>query len=92
MSQINTLTGLASSATLREFVNEATKRRETSAGAPAPHDRVELSELGRFLDKLAGLPDVRVEKVAQVRAAISRGDYETPGKLDHAIEKLLVDI
>ncbi len=92
MNEISTVTGLASSATLREFVQQATPPAPAkSASAPAG-DRVEISELARFLSRVADLPDVRVEKVANARQSILRGDYETPAKLDHAIERLLTDL
>ncbi|MFQ5423264.1 MAG: flagellar biosynthesis anti-sigma factor FlgM [Phycisphaerae bacterium] len=90
MNEISTVTGLASSATLREFVEQAAPPAK-SASAPAG-DRVEISELAQFLSRVADLPDVRVEKVANARRSILRGDYETPAKLDHAIEKLLTDL
>jgi len=88
MANINALSTLPSSATLREFVERRTEKL-TDPGVRPSGDRIEISELGQFLSKLSELPDVRVEKVAKVRASILRGDYETPDKLDQAIEKLV---
>ena len=91
MSPINTVTGLASTATLRDFVSDVTSRRSKTT-PDETGDRVEFSELGRLLQDLSGLPDVRVQKVAEVRAAIRRGDYETPDKLDQAVERFMDDV
>ena len=55
-------------------------------------DRVEISEMARFLDKISRLPDIRREKVNAVRDEIARGVYETPEKLEKAIENLLKEL
>ena len=55
-------------------------------------DRVEISPIARMMSEVAALPDIRAEKVAQVRAEIQAGTYITPEKLDIAIERLLQDI
>jgi len=88
MANVNALSNLPSSATLREFVERRTEKLADPGVRPTV-DRLEISELGQFLSRLSELPDVRVEKVAKVRASILRGDYETPEKLDQAIEKFV---
>jgi len=69
--------------------------RVIEAASP-PHargrDRVEVSDLARYLGKLQAMPDVRVELVAQVRQALAEGAYETQDKLELAIERLAQDI
>jgi anti-sigma28 factor (negative regulator of flagellin synthesis) len=52
-------------------------------------DRVELSDRARFLDRMRQMPEVRLEKIRAVRASIAAGTYETEGKLEAAIERLL---
>ena len=52
-------------------------------------DQVELSDRAVLLSRLRELPPVRQGLIDQVRAAIERGDYDTPEKLDAAIEKML---
>ncbi|MCZ6698768.1 MAG: flagellar biosynthesis anti-sigma factor FlgM [Planctomycetota bacterium] len=91
MNEISTLGGLANTATLRDFLNDASPR---SPQVPSPDgsDRIEISEWARFLSRLAELPDVRVEKVANVRSAIDRGDYESAERLDRAIDRLVASL
>lgn len=70
---------------------EATK---PSGGIPnsIPVDRVEISQIARLMSEVSSLPEVRAEKIAQVRAEIEAGTYITPEKLDIAVERLLEDI
>ncbi|MDZ4830879.1 MAG: flagellar biosynthesis anti-sigma factor FlgM [Phycisphaerae bacterium] len=55
-------------------------------------DRVELSEHARWLDTLRSLPPIRAEKVAEIKAAIADGTYESDEKLNTVIDRLLEDI
>ena len=60
--------------------------------AGAATDTVDISETGRLLEMAAGLPDIRSDRVQQLRAEISQGSYETSDKLDMALERLLDEI
>ena len=68
----------------------------TSAAGPsgleAPQDEVELSAAARMLDRIQSDPQVRAERLAEIRAAIVAGTYETPEKMALAIERLLAEI
>jgi negative regulator of flagellin synthesis FlgM len=57
-----------------------------------PGDRVELSEHARYLDQLREVPDVRSDKVANIRQAIAEGTYQSDEKLGVAIERLLNEL
>lgn len=57
-----------------------------------PVDRVEISPMARLMTEISALPDIRAEKVAQVRAEIQAGTYITPEKFDLAVARLLEDI
>ena len=82
-------------------VNEATAAYRACAQAEAApaaprwaegRDRVELSEHARHLDAVRALPDVRMAKVEAIRQAIAGGTYESPEKLQSAIDGLLRDL
>ncbi len=63
---------------------------KTAANQPAtPRDAVEISAVGKMLDQASQSSDVRSERLAQIKAAIEAGEYETPEKLEAALEKLL---
>jgi len=88
MDRVDSVGTLASSNTLREFVNQALRKPDSGNTAVAD-DRVEISELASYLSKLAELPDARARKIVSVRNQIERGVYETPEKLDIATDRIL---
>ncbi len=57
-----------------------------------PVDRVEISPIAKMMNEVTSLPEVRAEKIAQVRAEIQAGTYITPEKLDVAVTRLLEGI
>jgi len=64
-----------------------------SAHAPTRGgDRVELSSAAQLLGKLRGLPEVRADLVARVRAQIDAGTYETDARIDAAVDALAEDL
>ncbi len=60
--------------------------------AGAPRDHVEISPLGKMLDGISRLPEIRHEKVEEVRAQIASGVYETPAKLELALDRLMDEL
>ena len=73
--------------------SDASQRRTDSADTTARrNDRVELSDHARLLDQLRELPNVRQDLVQQIRDAIAKGQYETPEKIDRALESLFADL
>ncbi|MGQ0635359.1 MAG: flagellar biosynthesis anti-sigma factor FlgM [Planctomycetaceae bacterium] len=63
-----------------------------AAGPTMPRDEVEISALGRMLDDASRVPGVREERLAQIKSAIEAGTYETPEKLQIALERMLTQI
>ena len=55
------------------------------------NDSVEVSQTAQLLAKLSSLPDVRQGLIDNVRSQIAKGAYETPQKLDTALESALED-
>ena len=55
-------------------------------------DKLELSEAGKIAAQLADVPDVREDRVAAIRQAISDGTYETEQRLSTALDALLDEI
>ena len=55
-------------------------------------DKVELSNTAQLLNKLRELPDVRQDMIDRIRAELAAGTYDTPEKMDAALEKLLDDL
>ena len=55
-------------------------------------DEVDISPEADFVAQIHELPDVRADRVAEIRPQIEAGAYETDDKLDVAIGRLLDEI
>jgi anti-sigma28 factor (negative regulator of flagellin synthesis) len=55
-------------------------------------DNLNSTPLGQVLQRIASMPDVRCEKVLEVRKSISNGQYELNERLDRVIERVLEDL
>jgi len=70
------------------------RRKATVKASPAKRKRSvkETETAQKLLAKLAQLPDVREELVQRVRSEIDEGTYETPERLDKAVENLMGEL
>lgn len=55
-------------------------------------DEVEISQHAELVSRVHDLPEIRTDRVTQLRAAIASGDYDTDEKLDLALDRLLAEI
>lgn len=55
-------------------------------------DQLDISPEADFVAQARDLPDIREDRVAQIRDQIRSGAYETPEKLDLALSRLLDEI
>jgi len=55
-------------------------------------DVVEISTAAALAAKIQEVPDVRADLVASVKHEIEAGTYETPERIEAAIDKLLDDL
>ena len=63
-----------------------------SAGSSPMGDRLDISEAGQLAGRMAEIPDIRAERVQELRSAILSGSYETEGRLSTALDRLLDEI
>lgn len=59
------------------------------SGLESPRDEVSISSAARLLEQARIDPNVRAERLAEIRTAIANGTYETPAKLEAAVERML---
>jgi len=64
----------------------------STAGTSSIGDRLDISEAGQLAGRLAEVPDIRADRVRDIRAAILNGTYETEAKLNTAVDRLLDEI
>ncbi len=57
--------------------------------APRSADRADISPMAHLLSKLRAMPEVRQELIDEVRAKIEQGGYDTPEKLDQAMNEMI---
>ena len=55
-------------------------------------DELEISDVARFLEEVREMPEVRQERINEIRAKIADGTYETDEKLQIALGRLLDEI
>ena len=66
---------------------QSAKAAAPQQGVGEVHDAVTLSVDG--VKAAGGTADIRFDRVNAIRAAIADGSYETPDKLDIALDRLL---
>lgn len=76
------------SAPHRGRVDSAPQTTSVSQGS----DQLDISDAGRVMNMLSEIPDIRQDRVNQLRAAIAGGRYETDDKLGAALDRLLDEI
>lgn len=64
----------------------------TTVPASEAVDAVEISSAARAMSLLDNAVDLRMERIAQIREAIARGDYETPEKIEYVVGRLLEEL
>ena len=52
-------------------------------------DNINTTPIGQVLKKIASLPEVRKEKVLDLRQQITKGEYDLNERLDVAVDKVL---
>ena len=62
------------------------------AGAASGGDRVEISNVARLLSAANSLPSVRQDVIDRVKSELAGGRYETPDKIQKAVDRLLDDL
>jgi negative regulator of flagellin synthesis FlgM len=55
-------------------------------------DELSISDAARAVDQVGQVPDMRMDRVEQIRTQIADGSYDTPDKLDIAVGRLLDEI
>lgn len=62
------------------------------AGGQAPADQVQISSKAQHLSALSQVPEVRMDRILQIREEIANGTYESPEKYEKAVDRLLKEL
>ncbi len=52
----------------------------------------DMADTLRFLEKVSRMPDIRFDKVRQMRELIARGNLETPERIEGTVRRLMDDL
>lgn len=69
-----------------------------ASSPPAPNgqvagaDQLDISREADLVSRMREIPEIRAERVAEIRAAIEAGTYETPDKMEIAVGRLLDEL
>src|SRR5262249_29752158 len=92
-SSMSSINSIGPNSPIQKIVQQPIQK-ETPVDPPAQipsADKLELSGMSHLLQALKS-NDIRVDKVADIRAQIEAGTYETEDKLDIAADRLLDDL
>jgi len=64
----------------------------TTSSSSSISDQLDISDAARMAERVGELPDIRADRVAELRSAILNGSYETQDKLSTAVSRLLDEI
>ncbi len=78
-------------------VTDAPRRATPGSDAQSPRragggDQVEVSDMSRYLARLRQVPEIREELVQEIRGQIESGAYDTPEKIESAIDAMLQEL
>jgi negative regulator of flagellin synthesis FlgM len=65
---------------------------EAPPASSTPVDELHLSDHGRLLEAARQLPEIRAQRVAEIRAALAEGTYDIESRLEAAVDRLLDEI
>ena len=73
----------------QKFDTEAANRPDSKVYGP---DEVEFSQEAQAASQTAETGEIRANRIADIRAQIQAGTYETPEKLELALKRMLGDL
>ena len=67
--------------------------KPTAIDRPGPiQDELEISDAAQLVEQVREMPEIRHDRVNEIRARIAEGTYETDQKLEIALGRLLDEI
>lgn len=91
MSQVNGISGYRQLPAVQQTQNRSSKGIEAISSVSSKPDSVEISPTAQLLSKISMFPEIRQEKVEEIRTQLANGTYDIDGKLPEAIDKFLDD-
>ncbi|MGE0605839.1 MAG: flagellar biosynthesis anti-sigma factor FlgM [Pirellulales bacterium] len=64
----------------------------SSSAGVSFRDDVQISDTAQLISRIHDLPEIRADRVNQIRSALANGTYLSDDKLDVALDRLLAEI
>jgi len=91
MNDINRISGFRRLHAVGQPPSGSSANIQQSQAPKKEQDMVEISPSALFMSKIAMLPEIRGDKVAQIKSELTAGSYDLEAKLSAAIDKFLED-
>lgn len=88
--RVNAQTEIQQIEKIREYQKNVEERRRERVSKKG--DAVEISEKGKLLSAIAKIPDIRIEKVEEIKQKIKEGTYVNDENLKEALKALIEDL
>ncbi|MDA1015599.1 MAG: flagellar biosynthesis anti-sigma factor FlgM [Planctomycetota bacterium] len=89
---VNAIGSVQRTAPVNHTQQSAVSQKQSTTRLSAPQDELEISEAARMLGDMQSNNDLRSERLAQIKAAINDGTYESDEKLGIALDKLMKEV
>jgi flagellar biosynthesis anti-sigma factor FlgM len=91
MNDINGVNGYGPVEFMGQSSGSGTEKAKPRPPVASTKDQVEISPKARLMSLLASMPEIRADKVQEVKQALDNGTYDLEGKLPEALDKFLDD-
>jgi len=89
MSNVQGINSYSGPSAISNQAPQATGSAQAAKKVAESQDSVEISQMARFMNEIAMMPEIRTEKVNAVREALANGTYDVEGNLSAALDRLL---
>ena len=87
--QINGPSGINGPGQINQSMKANSSQTAANNANLNPVDQLDLSSQAQMIDSLSNVSGIRAERVAEIKSQIANGVYETPEKIEIAVERLL---
>lgn len=90
--EINGPSRISGAESIRNLQSTQSIQPQQATEGLQPMDQIDISPEAEFVSRVGDLPEIRADRVSEIRAEIDAGTYETDEKLDLAVGRLLDEI
>ena len=89
MNDINRINAYGQVPPVGRAPNSGPNKSQPESSGSQKDDQVQISQNAIYLSKIAALPEIRADKVENIKQAINDGNYDINGKLALALDRFM---